>query len=204
MRKRTYKKAPIAYQAYRIAKSLQKRIEYKYFENALGATVQIDSIGNVYNLLYPSQGSSINTRTGDSIKGAILTLHVQFTQYRPLVGGATDETVRLVILKDKQNSIANVADVLEYNGNAMAPFGSKIQQYRYDSKFLYDKTFNVTETRPIVKVKVVLKIPFTVNFAPGLSTVTQNALKLIVLGQDVALGIGTHFQFLSRVTFTDA
>jgi len=204
MRRRPYKKAPIAYQAFRIAKSLQKRIEYKYFENALGATVQIDSIGSVYNLLYPSQGTSINTRTGDSIKGAVLTPHVQFTQYRPLVGSPTDETVRVVVLKDKQNTIATCADVLEYNGNAMAPFGSKIQQYRYDSKFYYDKTFNITETRPIVKLKIVLKVPMITNFIPGTTTVSQNALKMLILGQDVALGVGSHFQYVSRVTYTDS
>lgn len=204
-KRRQYKKRmPLAKKAYVIAKSLQKKIEYKYFENALGAPVQIDSIGNIYALLYPSQGTSINTRTGDSIKGTILTLHVQFTQYKPLVGSATDETVRLVVLIDKQNSITNVADVLEYNGNSMSVFGSKIQQYRYDSKFLYDKTFNITETRPIVSLKLVIKIPFTVNFAAGLNTVTQNSLKLMAIGQDVALGIGTHFQYISRTTFTDA
>ena len=155
-------------------------------------------------MLYPSQGTSINTRTGDSIKGAVLTLRAQFTQYKPLVGAATDETVRLVILKDKQNTILTCADVLEYNGNSMAPFGSKIQQYKYDSKVLFDKTYNITETRPIIVVKLTLKIPFIVNFTPASNVVAQNSLKLLVLGQDVALGIGTHFQFLSHTTYTDA
>lgn len=200
-RKRYNKKAAtgwknLAYKAFKTAKFVAGLVnaEAKYFEANLTATAQTYN-GQIVPLCYPSQGIAVNQREGDSIKMKNLTIRGDI-----VFNGTKSETVRLIIFNDKENQATTAGDILEYTGSSLSVYSGKNPNLRFDSKILYDKTFIIDANTPIRKFDVVLKIGLHVNFAAGTTTINNNALKILIIGQNAS---GSLVQFISKTTYLD-
>lgn len=186
----------IAYKALKTAKFVAGLVnaESKFFEANLTATAQTYS-GQIVPLCYPSQGVTVNQREGDSIKMKNLTMRGDI-----VYNGTNSETVRLIIFNDKENQATTAGDILEYVGSSLSVYSGKNPNLRYDSKILYDKAFIVDANTPIRKFDIVLKIGLHVNFSSGTNTINNNALKILIIGQNVS---GSLVQFISKTTYLD-
>lgn len=169
--------------------------EYKYTESTQATQAAIDYNGLVYNLCAPAQGDGATNRNGDSIKLKNLTLRGDIAY-----NGTTPETVRMMIINDKENSITTGSDILEYTGVQTAPYSPKNPNYKYDSKIIYDKTMTIDSQIPLRKFDIVLKLNHHMNFLATTTTIVNNSLKLLVIGQT---SNGSLLRYLSKVTFID-
>lgn len=171
--------------------------EYKYWD--VSPSLPIASTFNGYitgPLCAPPQGVDVESRTGDSIKMVNLTMRL-LLQWN----GANFENVRVIIFLDKENSITNVSDFLDITGTQLAVLSPKNQINQYDTKTIFDKTYNITQTRPQVLIEKVFKLDMHEHFQASTTTVKNNAIKMIIIGQQAAAG--TTFQYFSKITYLD-
>lgn len=169
--------------------------EYKYSESTQATQAVITYNGTIYNLCSPAQGTGATQREGDSIKLKNLTIRGDIAY-----NGTTPETIRFIIINDKENSVTAGSDILEYTGVETAPYSPKNPNYKYDTKILYDKTMCIDSQIPLRKFDIVLKLNYHMNFLATTSTVVNNALKLIVIGQTTN---GSLIRYLSKTTYID-
>ena len=171
--------------------------EYKYFD--VSPSLPIASTYNGYitgPLCAPPQGTDVESRTGDSIKMVNMTLRMIINY-----NGANYENIRVIIVHDKENSIVNVSDFLDITGTSMAILSPKNQINQYDSKTILDKTYGVSGNRPQVIIEKVIKLDMHTHFQASTTTVKNNAIKLIVIGQQPTGG--ASFQYFSKITYLD-
>ena len=189
--------AGLARKAFKTAKWVAGLVnaEYKFFEVNTSPTA-VDYNGGIYALCYPAQGVTAETRNGDSIKIKNLTLRGQFSQ-----NSTTTETVRMIIFIDKENETVAGSDLLEITGSSQGVFSPKNPNLRFDSKILLDKTYIINSNSPIKKFDLTLKIGVHTNFIATTTNASNNALKLLVIGQNASAG--SKFQFYSRCTYLD-
>ena len=115
--------------------------------------------------------------------------------------GSNFENLRVIIFHDKENSITNVSDFLDITGSAMSVLSPKNQINQYDSKTIYDKTFAISANRPQILVEKVFKLDMHTHFQASTTTVKNNAIKMIIIGQQPSSG--TTFQYFSKITYLD-
>jgi len=187
----------MAKKAYKTAKWVAGLVnsEYKYYEATQATQAVIDYNGQIFNLCDPAQGDGATQRNGDSIKMKTLTLRGDIAY-----NGTTPETVRMIIFNDKESSVTAGSDILESTGVQTAPYSGKNPNYKYDTKILYDKTYVIDNQIPLRKFDIVLKVPNHVNFLATTTTIVNNALKLMFIGQTTN---GSLFRFISKTTYVD-
>lgn len=170
--------------------------EYKAFDiNA--APLAANWNGQLYGpLCAPPQGLTYADRAGDSIKMKDLTIRFKLTQ-----NAAIQETVRVIIFIDKQNTILTGANYLQATGTSNVVLSPKNYNNVYSSKTIYDQCFTITNTRPTVTVSKVFKINLHTHFQAGTTTATNNAIKMIVYSQQISGG--TTMQYYSHMTYVD-
>lgn len=171
--------------------------EYKYYD--VSPSLPIASTYNGYitgPLCAPPQGVDVESRTGDSIKMVNLTMRLLF-QYN----GTNFENIRVIIFHDKENSITNVSDYLQLTGSIMSVLSPKNQVNQYDTKTIFDKTYAISANRPQVLVEKVFKLDMHEHFQASTTTVKNNAIKMIIIGQQAAAG--TLFNYFSKITYLD-
>lgn len=171
--------------------------EYKYWD--VSPSLPIASTFNGYitgPLCAPPQGVDVESRTGDSIKMVNLTMRLLF-QYN----GANFENIRVIIFRDKENSIVNVSDYLDITGSIMSVLSPKNQINQYDTKTIFDKTYAISENRPQVLVEKVFKLDMHEHFQASTTNVKNNAIKMIIIGQQATAG--TLFNYFSKITYLD-
>lgn len=171
--------------------------EYKYWD--VSPSLPIASTYNGYitgPLCAPPQGVDVESRTGDSIKMVNLTMRLLFQ-----FNGLQYENVRVIIFHDKENSITNVSDFLDITGSQLAVLSPKNQVYQYDSKTIFDKTYSISSNTPQVLVDQVFKLNMHSHFQASTTTVKNNAIKMIIIGQQPTSG--TTFQYFSKITYLD-
>lgn len=168
--------------------------ESKYFEtSSTGDTANFN--GTIFNIFQPAQGTAVNQRSGDSVKMKNLTFRGQ------LVIGGTNELVRIIIFIDKENSISGANTLIQGTGTTIAVLGNKIQDNKYDSRILWDKTFNMTSANtPMKEFKIKLKLDSHVNFNAGTTTVANGALKMALIGQSAG---GSLLRYDTYVSYLD-
>jgi len=204
-RKRSYKKksgtnwGSVAKTALKTAKWVAGLVnaEYKYWD--VSPSLPISSTYSGYltgPLCAPPQGIDVESRTGDSIKMVNMTLRMLLNY-----NGSNYENIRIIILHDKENSVANVSDFLDITGTAMAVLSPKNQNNQYDTKTIYDKTFGLNANRPQILIEKVFKLDLHTHFQASTTTVKNNAIKMIVIGQQVSGG--STFQYFSKITYLD-
>lgn len=200
-RRRTYRKkgtnwGNIAKKAFKTAKwvaglvNAEKKTFYREIVGIAGT-----SAGTSWNIIEVPQGDSSNSRNGDSIKVKNLHITGSFTR------NGSDETVRLLVVNDKQNSL-NPTTLLRTPTNAqMIVYQPKSEDQFYHSRILYDKCYNVNTYKPEFKFNIKLKINEHVNYNSGSIVVNTNALKIFYYTQN-AIG-STFVEFQTVATYYD-
>jgi len=171
--------------------------EYKYYD--VSPSLPIVSNYNGYltgALCAPPQGVDVESRTGDSIKMVNMTLRMVINY-----NGTNYENVRVIIFLDKENSVTAVGDYLDVIGTATAVLSPKNQINQYDSKTIMDRTYALSQNRPQIIIKKVFKLNIHQHFSASTTTVKNNAIKMIVVGQQVTSG--SSFQYFSKITYLD-
>lgn len=192
-------KGSLAYKAFRLAKKVADavNVEYKYTTISDTGTVQSYN-GGYAEMCSPSVGNTDTTRIGDSIKMQHLTLR-GCAKYNS--AGTDGQTLRLVIFKDKQNKITAVSDIVDTVGTVNAPYFNKVYDNRFQTKFIYDRTFYVNSQRIEVPFHIELPINMHKQFQAATTTVQTGSLKYLIISDQ--LSNGPSIQMHGRITFTD-
>lgn len=192
-------KDSIAWKAFRLAKKVADavNVEYKYTQIDDTGTAQSYS-GGYAEICSPVVGTSDITRIGDSIKIQHLSLR-GCAKYNS--AGSDGQTVRLVIFKDKQNKVSAVSDIVDSVGTVTAPFFNKVYDNRFQTKFIYDRTFYVNSQKIEVPFHIELPINMHKQFQAGTTTVQSGSLKYLIISDQATNGPSITMH--GRVTFTD-
>jgi len=102
-----------AYKGFRFIRGLVN-VEKKYFD-ITPISGAITNTGSVTNLTATAQGDDVANRNGNSILGK--TMYIRFHWYRDVVNTAATNTVRMIVVKDMENtgSAITVTDLLATN-----------------------------------------------------------------------------------------
>lgn len=191
--------ASIASTALKTAKWVASLVnaEYKYYDVSPSSLIATNYSGYISGpLCAPPQGTDVESRTGDSIKMVNMTLRM-ILQYN----GTNFENVRVIIFIDKENTLTNVSDYLDTIGSTSAVLSPKNQVNQYDSKTIMDETYVISANNPQVSIKKVFKLDLHEHFSASTTTVKNNAVKMIVIGQQAVSG--SLFQYFSKITYLD-
>lgn len=172
-------------------------VEYKYTDTAFSLSAQTWG-GMITSLCVPAQGVGALQRTGDSIKMKTLTMRGSF-EYNPT--GITYESVRIIIIIDKENSITLGNQYFAATGSNVAPYAPKFADNKFDTKVLYDRIYSINPNTFNVPFEAVIKIDQHSHFNAGTAVVDKNALKLITIAQSPVNG--PFLNFYSRVSYID-
>lgn len=168
--------------------------EYKYFDGGASAAA-LSNAGIYYALCNPPQGITAITRNGDSIKVKTLTIRglLQLT-------GALAEETRVVIYWDNENTVNTGTQLLSNAGSALVTMSTKQEDYRYQTKVLYDQTFKMTANYPLHKFEKTIKIDRHVHWVQNTTNIKNGCLCMMVFAQNAA---NTAFSFISRTSYVD-
>lgn len=182
-------------------------VERKEFMQPIMAA-QYDSTGGntAFGLCYPSQGLlSVNNRIGDSIKLHELSIRGDLS-----LGSAAYSQLRIIIFKGKHEdnrtyTIAN--DILENNGTAVTAYnyflsGKKIDE-RFNTKFLHDKVYTLTNNKPIIPFHLKIKLGWHLNFVRGTTNVMDGGLYMIFISNQPTAANAPVVNFTAFTSFTD-
>lgn len=185
----------------RLARQVRSYVPEVNYTNEIVAATNTSTSGTLTNLIsYPAQaaGNSTDlTRLGDKIKVKDVELRMYLTSVNILTA------IRVVIFIDKRNQSTAVTDVFE-SGTLVATQNAvnalKVHDYEDRYTFLYDRTFDFGDTDREVKTlvkKFRFKSGLPIEFLAGATTVTKNALKMIVIGT----GATPQYMYQSRCHF---
>jgi len=189
--------AKMAAAAYFTSKALKKsnNIEYKIHE--LTNNASYDYNGTVSSLLSGlSQGTQDTQRIGDSMKNQNLTFRFYTSR------NTADSIVRIMVIRDDQNKISAVTDVLQASGSAFSVLSPKNYDKRFQSKILYDRTFVLDVDQTTIKREMVIPLGFHSQFQSGGTTINTGDIKLLIVSNLVTSNLPS-VAWYSRVTFTD-
>lgn len=189
--------AETAMKAYTIAKSVQAIVntEFKYYSLS-SVNVTPNWNGTYFLLNSIPQGITAVTRTGDSVKLKNLVMRYEWFQNM-----AIQEEVRVIIYWNKENNISTGPLMLTNAGSSLVTMSSKLEDNRYDTKIIYDKTHKVTSMNPIVKGEFNFKLDHHTHFNAGTASPDMGALSMLVFSQQSVAG--SNFSYVSRLSFVD-
>lgn len=193
-------KGSLAYKAFRLAKKVADavNVEYKYTTVDDLGTVQTYA-GGYAEICSPVVGTSDTARIGDSIKMQHLSLRGA-VKYN--TAGADGQTLRFVIFKDKQNKVDNVNKVVDTSHNTVnAPYFNKLYDNRFQTKFIYDRTFYVNSQKIESPFHIELPINMHKQFSAGGTDVVTGSLKYLLISDQAVNGPSVSMH--GRCTFTD-
>lgn len=175
--------------------------ETSYFQYGIGAA-SVTNTGTVYSVCQPAQGDADTERHGDAVR--LIDFHLK-GKFVFNTGGPATQTVRLIVFIDKCSQITSGSDILDATtlGGLNAPFSFKDHDNRFKSRILYDRTVTLSDDKEAwqIDLKKKFKKFVSVQFDGGSTTIVQNALKVMAVG-DLGVTMPT-FQFLSRSYFKD-
>lgn len=173
--------------------------EYKY--NIVSSSLtSVGWTGTLWTLCDPSQGVGATQRTGDSIKIKNIDLRgvIDFN-----IGMNTPETIRIIIFNDKLNKVTAASDFLQYTGVYLATESDKNEDNKYNTKTIYDKRFAISANKPQANFKIDLKIDLHQHYTVGTTTITNNAIKMLVISQNPIGANNNKISFISRSSYVD-
>jgi len=177
---------------------IERAIEQHYFDLPIDTNIGWD--GHMFTLNAVPQGDSDVSRTGDALSCVNLDINYSFTRVN------MGFTVRIIVLKDFQNTITNPSDFLSSVTTTNSVFDHLLWDNRKRFKVLHDRfirldgTFSTTE---IGRIHINLK-GLRTQFSSGTTTIQTGALKLFAIS-NVNPGIGTApaLDLWSRLIFED-
>lgn len=202
-RKRMYRKKKRVGRFKRLEKKvakISKSIEHKFSDHDFDLTLDWD--GDIVLLNGIGVGITDSDRIGD--KAMMTSLAINYNLERNNAGDFP--TVRVMLIWDKQNTIATPGDVLLYGaGAAFSYLSMLVVDDRNHFVVLSDKFYQLDSAGPndlIIKLRK--KLNKVTRFDGGSSTVVQGALKLIVFAStDSAAANKALLHGYARVRYTD-
>lgn len=192
------KALPVAQKALKVAKFVAGALNVEYRYNIASASLVSTSWnGSVNSLILPSQGDTAIARQGDSIKLKNIVFR-GVVDYNTL---GVAETVRVIIFIDKQNSISTASQYLQTTGVYLATESVKNEDNKFRTKCLFDRHYMVSADRPQARIKWDAKLNFHQHYQAGTTTVTTNALKILIISQNPTNT--ARMSYISRVSFVD-
>lgn len=172
-------------------------IEYKEVQNSIGTQpVSWDGWGGALGISI--QGDGNNEHVGDSVKLQRLTFRGSIRN-----STGTSSQVRLIIFKDKFNQNSTPTNFLENVGSSLAVFSPKDEDTKYSSKTLFDKTYIVSDTRPIQKIKLNIPLNFHTTYVPTTNTPTAGVLRILFISDANPAGSPPTVDYICATSFTD-
>jgi len=178
---------------------LIRGVDERYLFNILTGT-SISSTMSVQLLNGIGQGDDVGERESNDVLMTHLTLRQNF------IVGDTTNTIRTLLVYDKQANGAVFTDTQLFQNYTSATILAPLTDFRADYKtrftILYDKTFvltNVGSNLCVVKIKH-LRLNKKVNYVAGTSAVTsigRGALYLVYISDSTA---PTHPTFSSSIS----
>lgn len=173
--------------------------EFKYDTTSIIGGISDDTTGSIQTVCNPAQGTSVTQREGDSIKMKNLTLRGQFDQSNAM---NNNSVCRIIVLIDKENAITTLANLLQITGNANVVNSPKLEDTKYDSRILLDKTYVTSLAYPIRQFDEVITIDEHTHFTAGTATVANNALKIFAFS-NIGVVTAPLVNYLAKVTYLD-
>lgn len=194
-------KGGMAYKALRLAKKVANavNVEYKHLDTSSGS-VTPDYAGSSVTLNNPPQGSTDQTRIGDSIKNQNLVLRgtVQASTTTPF-----SNLVRLILIWDDQNQYSTLSDLLENTGSSVSVYSPKNYDRRFRNRVIWDRLFVVnTYNQFVIPFDETFNIDQHTQFSAGTTTQFTGSLKLIMLSDRTATAL-PQVAYYARLTYTD-
>lgn len=174
-------------------------IEYKYID-----TVDTGSnptyAGGYATFTMPAAGTGDSQRIGDSVKLQRLMMRGEI---RYATAGTDGQTVRLIIVNDKQNKISAVSDLLDSNylSTVNAVNAPKNYDKRFQTKILYDRSFLVNSQNIERRFVINLPLNFHAQFDAAGSTIDSGSLKYFLVSDQMTNPPTVNF--VGRITYTD-
>lgn len=196
-------------QVAKIKKELKQDTEIKSFDGRLLGLTQMgwDFLG-IYNLFAPPQslaGMSAPSggRVGDKVwmTGMDLRYKVNNTSTSIL------SLCRVVVLVDHDNALAGsgMFDTATILATTQAPYAFYLRQNRDRFRVLYDvtHTLDVTENAQYFERKNI-KIDMPCVFVPGSTAITNNAIKIIFISDQLPATSTILANYAARIYYKDA
>lgn len=184
----------VAYRALKLAKKVNKREELKMVETA-GTIVGPDSSGAIQNLSVVSQGNNNQNRQGDVISPTSLKLRLTASIH----ASATATQLRVILFKSKTTAITTVTQII----NTAAINAFKAEDYRYISKILYDKVFQLDSVnRPEMFLHKYIKLGGIMGYPGSTTTPNRNGVSILLISDEAANV--PLVAYTSRLHFKDA
>jgi hypothetical protein len=201
MRNENNNSSQVAHQALRLASKIANKFEDKYFDVQVVDDTDVDYDGTVLPLNDMAQGDTDQTRDGDSISMKSLEIRATVTNNAAVTAG-----VRLVVVRDKQNTLANPGDYLAYGSDPVALNTPFAWDNRHRFTVLYDEVINADGTL-FDKHSIVHFIPLKglkTQYDGGSTDATTNALKLIYISDVDSTGMTfPTLRLVSRLIYND-
>lgn len=191
-----------AAQLWKDVHKLKSMLNVEYKENYASLTsTSVDFAGAITTLNQISQGDADGTRDGDSLK----MINLSIRGYTRINGISGDVLSRIIIFLDPQNVITSPNEVLATVGSTLAPLSPKSYDNRFRTKILYDKVFKLDPNySPQQYFKFALAINKHTQFNAGTTTITSNALKVLLISDvDSAASPKAKTSFTYRLTYVD-
>lgn len=196
-----YRYADMAYKGFNMAMKLKQliNVEQKHVDTTTSTTNTYNGTLVTFNEI--AQGDTDNTRDGDSllnkkinIKGFIVAA----------ASGAINDVVRIIIFKDKQNTITTPGQYLRDVGSIYAPLSQKQRDNQFQTKKIYDNTFSVDSGNPLKIFSIKIdQLDDHTNFVSGTTTITSGAYKMLIIGTVAPAGANSITTYTSRFEYID-
>jgi hypothetical protein len=159
----------------KLAVSREKKYELQTFADA-----SITSNGAVFYINRVTLGDEdAGERNGDVINCVRVELNLQFT-IPPALSGS--HALRVIIINDKQNSLANAGELLLGVGTTVAPMLLYSKDYRLRSQVIYDSNVQILHSyQPTRSIRATRNINVETRFLLATDTITTGALKAIFI-----------------------
>lgn len=165
--RRKYRKQSLAKKAYTLAKKAYKLPELKYLD-ILGSFSSISGTGQIGRMDTVPQGTTNNTRIGDTIKPTSLKYRITMK----LNAAATDTLVRMIFFRWVSEDPTNLSDVI-----TPTIVGMKSEDLRYQSQIMYDRVFSLsTSQKTEIFLKGSLKIPKFISYPQASNASNRNSI----------------------------
>ncbi len=185
-----------------IQRQILKSQEDKIFDIKI-LDSEIANTGILFVINNPGQGDTDITRDGDKL----MAKRIEVRGYLLVNNTSVDQTnkIRILLLWDKQVTIATIADVFESVNNANSPNAMWNHDLRKRFLILYDKSFVVNlNSNGMVQFHINKKLNKIVTFEAGTTTINTGCLSLVVVSNEAAGGDKPTITFTSRLSFIDS
>lgn len=197
-----------AYTAYNLATKIARlvNVEHKYVEEYINQGVDWDGdIIDLNSIAGIGTGDNDN-RIGDSVKSQFLDVHGH-VNFNNTTNRLDVQVITVILFIDYQNNTGATGAVLESNriSTSIAPYAHKDKDLMYRTKYLWKRTFTLSEQKDVLRFHAKVKLHSHTQFEAGTSTINTNAIKMLVISNNDATNstLNPRIECLSRYYYTD-